>query len=62
MPAIPRKLCLLAMILMLAGCGGGGSSQVITPTITTANVSGFPASAAPEAIHPHCLAVAPLVL
>lgn len=34
MPAIPRKLCLLAMILMLAGCGGGGSSQVVTPTIT----------------------------
>ena len=31
---IARKLCLLAFILALAGCGGGGSSQVITPAIT----------------------------
>lgn len=30
---IPGKLCLTALILMLAGCGGG-SSQVVVPTIT----------------------------
>lgn len=30
----PKKLCLLAFILLLTGCGGGSSSQVVTPTIT----------------------------
>lgn len=36
MPALSRKLCLLALILALAGCGGGHSSQVTTPGITLA--------------------------
>ena len=30
---MPKKLCLLAFILLLTGCGGG-SSQVVAPTIT----------------------------
>ncbi len=33
MLALSRKFCLVTLLLMLAGCGGG-SSQVVTPTIT----------------------------